>query len=143
MIGQNKIPIWIGSIFWKDLKDKAFSMLPVEEALNKALQLSDFGTGLQSIHFVPVAIRPTNQIHEEFMTYSGRKKQLIIQTRLNYEQVVNTPVEQFPHLVALTFYQFIDRYKKHRIKDFDVEGFKKAVKKVFEDNGWLQKAELQ
>jgi hypothetical protein len=139
---EDKIPIWIGSIFWKDFKEKAFSILPIEEALNKAINLSEFGTSLEAIHFIPVAVRPANQIHEEFMTYNGRKKQLIIQTHLDYEQVVNTPLERFPHLVALTFYQFIDRYKKHRIKDFDIEGFKKAVKKVFEENGWLEKAAL-
>jgi len=139
---QPLLPISIGFICWKDVQEKAFTILPVKEALNEHINLEDFGSGLKIIRFVPVAVLPSNKIHEEEMTYHGRKKKLIIQTRLDYDLVKATPVEAFPALIAQTFYQFIDRYQQHRVKDFDIAGFKKRVGEVFRQEGWLSEADL-
>jgi len=142
IILQEKIPIWIGAIIDESTQEKAFAMLPVEDILNEHVDLSLFGSGLGTIHFVPVMLKNGSRIHEEHMSYSYAKRRLIIQTHLDYSTVESTPVVDFPSLIAQTFSPFIDQYQKHRVKDFDIAGFKKRVGEVFQHKGWLSKADL-
>lgn len=129
--------IWFGAIFWKDVSDKAPLVKDIESSLNESIDLTNYGEGLLSIRFIPIAVRTTNQIHEEEIKYSGHKKQISLHLKLEYDAVAGADEKSLLQLVAMLFLDSIDQYPKHRVKNFDWQGFKKDVTDLFEAEGLL------
>ncbi len=115
-----KGPIWLGSIFWHELKEKSFTIRQVDELLAKNINLSDYGTGIQAIRFVAITVRPTNNIHEAGIEYKPRKKELYINAKLDYKEVEEASIEDVPKMVAASFVDRISRYEDVGVKDVNV-----------------------
>ncbi len=139
-MNQEKPQIWFGAIFWKDLKAQALQVKEVESLLNDALDLSNYGSSLQSIDFIPIALKPSNKVHEEERHYSLRKKKLSLHLKMDFEKVTHASPEGFLPLIAQFFLEAIDEAPRHQIKNFDWPRFKKDVTELFEAEGWLQTA---
>lgn len=142
-MNAKKTPIWIGAIFWHEQRLKAFQLNAIEDSLNKAIDLSQYGKGITDLNFIYVAVKPTNRIHEEEIIYSSRKKTISLKLKLDYEEVEKTDEDTFLPYAARFFLQAINFYgkTKHRIKDFDWKSFKLDAAVLFAEKGWLSKAE--
>ncbi len=134
---EYKPPIWLGAIFWHELAEKSFTVHPIQLTLNEHIDLSDYGTGIQAIRFVAIAVRPTNKIHEAGIEYKPRKKELYINAKLDYKEVEEAPIEDVPKMVAASFVDRINRYEDVGVKDFDTVRFKRDVEQLFAGEGWL------
>ena len=133
-------PIWIGPIVWKDLVEKGFLMNLMEDVLNEHIDLPDYGPGIASIRFMPFIVLPSNKVHEEAIVYSGRKKEISVKLRIDYDAAAQADEEAFRSLVAQRFLDSIAEYPKHNVKYFDWLSFQNDVRKVFEKQGWLMPA---
>ncbi len=138
----NRPPIWIGPILWEDLRDKAFLVNAMEDALNDRFALSDYGSGIRSIHFVPFVLPPSNTLHEEEISYASRKKAFICKVKLDYTEAGRTNDAGFRAMLAHRFLLAIDAISNYQVKDFDWQRFRKDVQKLFEEKGWFQPTEL-
>lgn len=132
--------VFLGGITKEKYEDNYYELPSIEDVMNKRLDLSKYGTGLKKIYFVPMAIDADNEIHEEIFKYSGRRKDLEIHLKLNLDKINTVP--EFLQQVAELFYHSISKYKKHRIKNFDIAAFQKDVEQLFIKKGWLKRAQL-
>lgn len=134
---QKKSPIWVGFIAWRDFEEHGLQLNAVQRALNDAINLTDYGSSIISFNFIPMALRPTNNIHEEKITYSSRKKEINIHLKLDYQQVINAGVQGFLPLVGQLLLAGIDQAAQKRVKDFDWVRFKQDISDLLAENGWL------
>jgi hypothetical protein len=139
---QNNWPsIWIGPIVWKDLLEKGFLTNRIEDVLNDHIDLSDYGSGIAFIRFMPFIVRPSNKIHEEAIVYSGRKKEISVKLRIDYDAAAQADEDAFRSIIAQRFLDSIAEFPKHKVKHFDWLSLQNDVRKVFEQQGWLMPAE--
>lgn len=136
--GKDWPAIWIGPILWKDIADKAPLVNRIEDLLNGAIDLSDYGSGLTAIRFVPVVLLPSNQVHEAEITYSGRKKEIFVKLPIDYALAESADEKTFRALLARLFLTSIEEYPKHQVRDFDWRRFKADVERLFAGEGWGQ-----
>ena len=132
---------WIGFIAWKDFEPHGYQLTALEKILNQRLKIADYGERILSFNFIPMALRPTNKIHEEEISYSPRKKELNIHLKLDYQQLINAGLNGFLPLVGQLLLEGIDRATQQKIKDFDWISFRKDVSDLLTENGWLLPAE--
>lgn len=134
-------PFVISGIIWHEVGEKvAFENTNLmKEALNQNLRLSDYGSGLNAIAVIFIAVQPDNTIHEEEMKYNRRKKEAYIQTKLPFELVEQYERPQVLRLMAATYLRTIKDLPKLKIPDFDYQRFSKDVERLFEGRGWLVK----
>ena len=135
---KDKPPIWFGGIAWKEAEQPFYALPEIQKIFNLGINLSDYGLGIQSINFVPIAVQPAHEIHEEEVHYRRKKHELELKLKLDYEKVKQADPEQFLRMVGQLFLDSIDDYPKHNIPDFDWKQFKKDVAKVLEENGLLE-----
>ena len=133
---KNWPAIWIGPILWKDIADKAPLVNRIEDLLNESIDLSDYGSGLTAIRFVPFILLPSNQVHQEEVTYSRRKKEIFIKLPVDYTLAESADEGTFRALLAQLFLASIEEYSKHRIPDFDWRRFQADVRRLFAGEGW-------
>ena len=69
-------PIAFGTVFWKEVGDKADWITRIESFLQQNIQLDDYGSGISAIRFVSVAVMPSNKRHEEYIKYFRKYKEL-------------------------------------------------------------------
>ena len=131
-------PIAFGTVFWKEVGDKAFWITKIESFLQQHIQLEDYGSGISVIRFVSVAVLPTNKLHEEYIQYLKKHNELVINLKLDYPAVCQADELAFLQLVAQLFLRAIDEAPQHNIKNFDWPRFRKDVAALFEAEGWLQ-----
>jgi hypothetical protein len=123
-------PIWFSTIAWKDIGDKAFLVKPLEQQLNDALVLKDYGAGLHALSFIVIAVLPSNRIHQEGIKFYPRKKALEIRLKLDYAAAAAADETAFQQLVAQLFLRGIDEAPQSRIRDFDWARFRRDVERV-------------
>jgi hypothetical protein len=138
---KEKKAFYIGAIFWEGLKDKAMALKKIQEKLNREIDLSRYGTGLQRIVFVPIAVAEDDAIHKEEIKYSGRKKEISLYLKMEFSSVEEADEETFLQQFAQLYLEAVKLFKKHRVRDFDRKAFRRDVSKVFEGNGWLEEVE--
>lgn len=131
-------PIAFGSIFWKEVGDKADWITKIESFLQENIHLEDYGTDISVIRFVSVAVLPSNKLHEEYIKYFKKYKELVVNLKLDYNAVARADESTFLQLVAQLFLRAIDEAPQHKIKGFDWPRFRKDVAALFEAEGWLQ-----
>jgi hypothetical protein len=134
---EKKPPIWFGAVVWNEFRTQALGIKKMEQAINEAIDLSTYGTGLQSINFIPIAVLPGNIVHEEEVKYFTRKKELRIHLKLDYDEVKGSDETEFLQQVALLFINAIDDFQEYGVEDFDLQRFKDDVADLFEANGWV------
>ena len=136
-----KPSFWVGAIAWRDFQPHALSVVHLEEALNKHLCLNDYGPAMTSFNFIPMVLSPENRIHEEEIEYSRRKRELNIQLKLDYQEVINAGLVGFLPLVGQLLLRAIDESPQQRIKDFNWSAFRKDIENLLSANGWLLSVE--
>jgi len=123
---------YTSAIFWKDLKDQALLVKKIQEQLNNNLKLEQYGTGLKTIVFVPMAQLPEHQNHPEEIQFFARKKMLSLYLQLDYQGVANADEPHFLHLLSQRFLAGLDAAKVQEIRNFDGKRFREDVGKVLE-----------
>ena len=126
----------LNTIHWHEIADK-LNVLPIEQALNEHIDLSNYGTGVRRIYFTYIAVRPTNTIHENEARYLAKSKTLDLSLQLSYEHVLTAEPARVLHMMAALFLVSIDLYERFRIKEFDEENFRQDVRNLFEQRGWI------
>ena len=127
------------SITWHEVSDKVvFPNLDlIRQSLNQNISLRSYGTGIQEIAYIFVAIRPTNTIHGEMMRYYKAKKEVFIQKKLPFELVEAYSEAEVLPLMANTYLQSLQDLTKRKISDFDSKQLYTDVQQLFEAKGWL------
>ncbi len=127
------------SITWHEIDSKVAipNLTLMENALNESIDLSNYGTGVQEIAYVFVALRPTNTLHGETLRYYKAKQEVFIQKKLPYELVEAYDDTQVLSLMAATYLQSVEQLAKRNIPDFDGARLVADVKCLFEQQGWL------
>ena len=138
---KKKKAFYIGAIFLEEFKNKALSLKKIQEKPNKEIDLSLYGTALQRIVFVPIAVAEDDKIHEEEIKYSGRKKEISLYLKMSFSDVQQADEPVFLQQFAQLYLDAVKYFKKHRVKDFDRKAFKEDVAKLFEANEWLEPVE--
>lgn len=133
-------PIAFGTVFWKEVGDKAFWITKIERFLQHNIRLEVYGSGISVIRFVSVAVLPTNKLHEEYIKYFKKHKELVVNLKLDYHAVSRADEPAFLQLVAQLFLRAIDEAPQHKVKNFDWARFRMDVAGLFEAEGWLQAA---
>lgn len=127
-----------GAIFWHEQEDKAYFVRQVCVLLNETLQLSRYGTGMAHLLFVPIAVRPTNKIHEERIRYSKTKATLTMYLKMDYAAVAVATEEDMLRLLAALYLRGLGEAPWHRIPDFDGQRLCRDVAEVFARKGWVE-----
>ena len=112
------------------------TVFPFQEALDE-IDLSKYGTGIQRIHFIVVALPPDNTLHENEVIFDRRKKQLTLELNLSYPHVLNATASEVLSMAAKLFLVSIDMYTELKIQDFDINAFKSDMTKYFTSQGCL------
>ncbi len=127
------------SITWHEIDFKVAipNLTLMENVLNENIDLSNYGTGIQEIAYVFVALSPTNTLHGETLRYYKAKQEVFIQKKLPYELVEAYDDTQVLSLMAATYLQSMEQLAKRNIPDFDGARLVADVKCFFEQQGWL------
>jgi hypothetical protein len=105
--------------------------------LEQRIDLSAFGSKIESIRFIPImgpppAIAP----FPSEMIFHRSRKELGLYWRMDYEKVMNLSLPDFKTYLADFFIDVLEIAKTtKRIRDFDYDGFIAAVKAVLPE--WL------
>lgn len=137
---KDNLEFWVGFIAWKDFTPHGFNLIGLEDALN-TLTLSKYGNGIKTLKFIPMVLSPENRIHEEEIEYSRRKRELNIQLKLDYQEVINAGLVGFLPLVGQLLLRAIDESPQQRIKDFNWSAFRQDIENLLSANGWLLSVE--
>jgi len=135
-------PFVITCITWPEVADKvAYTNTQLlRETLNSQLDLSSYGD-LQGIAFVYIVTPPEDVIHQETFSYSRKKKELYIEMRLPYKEVMNRSLPEVLQLMAAKYLQTLEEYlPKKKVPHFDQARFIADVRDLFEREAWLQGA---
>lgn len=108
---------------------------PLEKAL-KAIDLQKYGTGIQKILFIVVALPPNSAIHKDEVVFDRKKRKLTLELNLSYPHVLKENTNEVLSMTAKLFLNSIDRYIGLKVRYFDIESFKCEVAKIFSINGW-------
>ncbi len=119
----------LSAIYWHELSGK-LDTLRIEDALNKHISLSDYGSGVERIHFTFTAVRPSNTIHENEAKYDRKTKTIEMALKLSYEHVVVADAEGVLEMMWGLFVVGIDLFEGMGVVGFDESSFKKDIRKV-------------
>ena len=103
----------------------------LEEVLNQKVQLKPFGGGLKKIFFIPLFLKNENRIHPETVAFNPSHKELEIHRKIDCSPLDNSQ-DKCLSIIANKFYESIDLFPLDKINDFDLEGFKRKIKSVFD-----------
>ena len=133
---EETIAFETSAVFWHEVEDKAYEVSELSRLLGERMRLSDYGTGLQSIDFVPIAVQPSNKLHEEDISYDAEEARLSIYLKLDYGAVAAADKPTFLRLLAELFLRGLDEAPQDAVPGFDWAGFRGAVEAVFVEAGW-------
>jgi len=114
--------------------DKAVGLkLPVvalEDLLNESITLGDYGTGVQKVFIVFIAVPPTNTIHEEHIIYTETELHLEIAVRLDYKTVLEADSEASMLMMKNYLLDRLSSRRKHHSTNFNWKGLVEAIAKL-------------
>lgn len=135
---ENKNSIVVGAIAQQVDSEKFLEVTQLEDALNQSIVLSNFGTGIKKIIFVPMGVPENDPIHKESVRFYSRNKKLEIYKRVPVDDLSNLSLADFLQEIAQLFHHImVKELTKRKIKNFDVTAFSKAIEQVFIKKGWL------
>ncbi len=129
--------IFVGAIAKDEDRKKFLEIGRVIEVLKEGIDLSDYGSGVSTIYYIPMGVPVEDDFHPEKIAFRPRKKELDIRLKLDYLKMKQATDEEFLQLVAQLFLSSIDRFPQRRIPDFDIPAFKADVARVFRERGWV------
>jgi len=113
--------------------DKAVGLkLPVvalEDLLNESITLNNYGTGVQKIFIVFIAVPPTNTIHEEHIIYTEAELHLEIAVRLDYMAVLEADSEACLLMIKENLIDRLSSIEEIYSKNFDRKRLIEAITK--------------
>ncbi len=128
----------IGGIVEEENKKKFLKIGQFIKALEDNINLNTYGAGIASIIYIPIGLPACDEFHQEKMVYKNRNKKMDIRLKLDYQKLKNATDQEFLQMVADLFLFSIDRFKRHRVKNFDIPAFKEDVQKVFRERNWIR-----
>ena len=117
------------TIYWHELAGK-LNVRPLEDALNKHINLADYGSGVERIHFTFMAVRPSNTIHENDAKYDAETKTVEIALKLSYEHVVEAGEVRVLEMMRDLFLVSLDLYVGMGVRNFALSKLKKDLNHV-------------
>ena len=130
-----KTGIKISEVCWHEVSDR-LDTEPIQSALNE-IDLSKYGSGVQKIHFIYVAVQPSNPLHPNDASYDPEEKKVTMELNLPFDHVQNSNKRDLLDTMARLFIVSIDLYEKWEIDDFNLVRFKKDLNVLFESKGLL------
>lgn len=113
----------------------------IQDLLNENLQFSHYGAGLVGISFFYIVLPPDNQNHREYSRYTGKDRLLHLQFHLPYDLVEQLTREQVLPIMAQKYLQALKEvFPKKKIENFVYASLLKDMERLFEQQGWLEKA---
>jgi hypothetical protein len=115
----------------------------LRDALNSQFNLTTYGTGLIGISFFFIVTAPADNIHHEYTRYSSKERELHLQLRLPYHEVLQANREEVLLMMAHAYLNGLKTYlPKKKIQGFDTAKFLHDVESLFAGQGWLQEVEV-
>ncbi len=130
-----KTGIKISEVCWHEVSDKV-NTEPIQSALNE-IDLSKYGSGVQRIHFIYVAVQPSNTLHPNDASYDPTEKKVKMELNLPFDRVQNAIKSDLLDTMARLFIVSIDLYEKWEIEDFDSVKLKNDLTTLFKSKGLL------
>ncbi|MEZ4958270.1 MAG: hypothetical protein R2830_00490 [Saprospiraceae bacterium] len=115
---------------------------PIAKALNGNIRLSDYGIGVNRVYFTFIAVKPSNNLHENEVKFDKKSKTLELSLNLSYEHILTADKPTILKMMAMLFLVSVDLWERFEIEDFDRKAFKKEVEKLFAKKKWLETAQL-
>ncbi|GEM_PF-5229457 len=109
---------------------------PLEKAL-ESIELPSYGTRIEKILFIVVALPPGSTIHKDEVVYDRRKRQLTLELNLDYSQVVKGTSSEVLGMAAKLFLGAFDVYLQLKILGFNSEIFKNDAMQLLNSKGIL------
>lgn len=126
---------------WHEVSGK-IDVLPIAKALNGNIRLSDYGIGVNRVYFTFIAVKPSNNLHENEVKFDKKSKTLELSLNLSYEHILTADKPTILKMMAMLFLVSVDLWERFEIEDFDRKAFKKEVEKLFAKKKWLETAQL-
>lgn len=132
-------PFETTGILWKDISPKFefYNLNVIADVLNTRLDLKKYGSTVEKLMFVFIAVKPSNTIHSEKTGYISTEKRLLLYRKLAYEKVSIYSKEEVLRLMAETYIKSIFDLGENEIPDFDYIQLGKEIEKVFIELGWI------
>jgi hypothetical protein len=136
-------PFVVSSITWHEvpLAIAIDQVNLIEEALNENLDLTKYGQ-IEGIAFVFIIKPEHNQIHENHISYSRKRKEISIQMRVGYELVQKSALPAVMHFLCQQYVETITKVLPvKKVPHFDCQAFGEDVGELFLEKGWLMVGE--
>ena len=133
--------IYISARLWYEIYPK-MDIAPFIFALHEGIDLGKYGAGLKKFYFTFLVMPPDDKVLAPYQHYSTKKQEADISVRIPYEQVVNATEPALIVLMEQAYLQGIEQLKSYAalMRNFDVEGLKRDVEKIFKTEGWYELA---
>jgi hypothetical protein len=137
-------PFVVSSITWHEvpLAIAIDQVNLIEEALNEHLDLAQYGQ-ITGLAFIFIIKPESNTIHENHISYSRKRKEIVIQMRVGYDLVQKSAL---PTVMNLLCQQYVETITKalplKKVPHFDCARFGKDVYELFLEKGWVMMGEL-
>lgn len=120
---------------WHEV-DHKLNYLPIEEALNLEVRLSDFGSGVEAIRFIYIEVQPDNEINEDQVIYDNYAKEVTLALKLDYPKLALADPSGVKAMLCdldLTGIQMIKGELKD--KEFDIDRLHLPIKTLLTIKG--------
>jgi len=93
---------------------------------------------MKKVEFIFVAVKPSNNRHNNSARYDKEAKLLELKLGLNYPHIKESEPNAALQMMASLFLVSTDLYAGLNIPDFTTPTFKKDLTDLFETKGWLK-----
>ncbi len=122
--------IWIGSVTDESVGMKATIFRSIEDLLNASIEPSKYGSDVEEIHFVLIAVKPGNPNHPDDMKYDKKEKSVTIWKNLDLKTVLDAEEKHLTQLASNKIIEAINQIPKLNIQDLDIESLKDDITKL-------------
>jgi len=129
--------IYISGRIWHDVLPQV-DVSPFLYALHEAIDLNDFGTGLQRYYFSFILMPEGEQINLPYARYDKERRSADIAVRIPYKDYERPTADRIL-MLQNAYLQGIDQLATLDVPEFDTAAFRQTVQKVFETEGWYGK----
>lgn len=86
---------------------KKFGLLAIdfEQLLNNNVDLRDYTDAIRKIRIIPLIFTQENSLHEEYIHFNKKTKEVILQPLIEPAQLTEATMETYPALLADTVYE--------------------------------------
>lgn len=105
-------------------------VVELEDMLNEHIKLSDYGTGIEKILFVFIAVSPGNTIHEPHIIHTESEAHLEIALKLDYAQVVEAEGDALMGMLQGIFLKGLGLCNETNLAEFRWLDFLNDTKKI-------------